>query len=105
LQDPAERVAVVFDEVAGLDGVDPDAVAVGALVQDHVLPLAADQVVPAGGTLHEMGASLGGEPFARGGFALLAEEVGFAADEILVFVAVKTMAVCHAPAFLAVVPA
>src|SRR6185437_2186346 len=95
LQYPADRIAMMLDEAMRLGGIDPDPVAVRALIENEVLPFAADQIVSTGGAFHEMGASLGGEALVAGGFPLLADQVGFPAGEILVFVAVETASVRH----------
>lgn len=84
-----------MQEVVSLLGVDPHPVTVGALVDAEVFPLAADEVVAAGGALHQMGSPFGGEALVADGFLLLAEEVGFAAGEVLGFVTVETHAMWH----------
>lgn len=95
LQDPADGIAMMLDEAVRLGGVDPDPVAVRALIEGEVLPFSADQIVSTGRALHEMGAALGGEALVASGFSLLADEVGFSTGEILVFVAVETASVRH----------
>src|SRR5258708_3674754 len=76
----------MLQQGVGFIRVEPDAVAVGALVDLDAIPIVGDQVVAAFGALHVMRLALGFAGGPLGAAALLAPQLGIASREVLVLV-------------------
>src|SRR5256714_8986489 len=77
------------DQALGLARVEPQPVAVRALVDLNPVPCAADQVVAALGALHVMRAALGLCRRLLGAGALLPQQLGVPPGEVFLFVAAR----------------
>src|SRR6266567_8709316 len=78
--------------------VEPDAVAVRALIDLDAVPLAGDQIVAALGALHVVRATLRIGGGLLGGRALLAHQLGITPGEVLLFVLARFLG--HRPSLL-----